>query len=95
MSDLKKLCADAESKGLAGVSFDRDEGAKTAAEFLSRERIAWPNYHDQDGSLGRALATRNSLESPDRWRRQGYEVSNLKAAVGKLGSLPYLELTGS
>jgi thiol-disulfide isomerase/thioredoxin/outer membrane lipoprotein-sorting protein len=92
MPDLKKLYAETESKGLAWVSIDNDEDAKTASEFVSKETIPWPNYHDEDGSLGRAyqrqgipLGVLIDGEGKITFYESGYEISELRAAIAKLG----------
>lgn len=92
MSDLKKLYGETESKGLAWVSVDSDEDSKTAAEFLSREHIPWPNYHDEDGSLGRAyqregipLGVLIDADGKVGFYESGYEIAELRSAIAKLG----------
>lgn len=92
MPDLKKLYAETESKGLAWVSVDSDEESKTAAEFVSREHIPWPNYHDADGSLGKAyqregipLGVLIDAEGKVAFYESGYEIAELRSAIAKLG----------
>jgi hypothetical protein len=86
MSDLKKLYADTESKGMAWASVDSDEDAKTADEFRLREHVPWPNHHDQDGSLGRAYQRQEiPLGVVFAFYEPGYEISELRAAIANLG----------
>jgi thiol-disulfide isomerase/thioredoxin len=91
-SDLKKLYAETEGKGLAWVSIDNDEDSKTAAEFVSKENIPWPNYHDEDGSLGRTyqregipLGVLIDAEGKITFYKSGYEIAELRSAIAKLG----------
>ena len=91
-SDLRKLFEETESKGLTWISVDSDEDSKTAAEFVSNENIPWPNYHDEDGSLGRAyqregipLGVLIDAEGKITFYKSGYEISELRSAIAKLG----------
>jgi len=92
MPDLKKLYSETENKGMAWISVDNDDDASTALVFLSREKIPWPNYHDQDGSLGKAfqregipLGVLIDAEGKITFYESGYEISELRAAIAKLG----------
>jgi hypothetical protein len=46
------------SKRLQVVSIDRDETAETATRYLSLHEFGWPNYHDGEGRLSKALGDR-------------------------------------
>jgi hypothetical protein len=46
------------SNGLQVVSSDRDETAETATRYLSLHEFGWPNYHDGEGRLSKALGDR-------------------------------------
>jgi hypothetical protein len=92
MPGLKKLYAETASKGLAFVSIDSDEDASTSAEFVNKEQIPWPNYHDADGALGQAFG-RDTLplgvlidgEGKVTFYKTAYSVAELRAAIAKLG----------
>ncbi len=92
MSDLKTLYAQTEGKGLAWISIDNDEDSSTAAEFVTREHVPWPNFHDEDGSLGKAfqregipLGVLIDGEGKVVFYESGYEMSELRGAIAKLG----------
>lgn len=92
MPDLTKLYAEVKGKGLVWMSVDNDEDSGDAAAFLSGEHISWPNYHDEDGSLGKAFQRRGiplgvliDAEGTITFYKSGYEISDLRAAIAKLG----------
>jgi thiol-disulfide isomerase/thioredoxin len=92
MPDLKKLYAETASKGLAWVSIDSDEDASASAKFVKDEKIPWPNYHDDDGTLGKAfgreaipLGILIDSQGKVTFYSVGYDISELRAAVAKLG----------
>jgi thiol-disulfide isomerase/thioredoxin len=92
MPDLKKLYAETVSKGLAWVSIDSDEAARASAKFVEDEKIPWPNYHDDDGTLGKAfgreaipLGVLVDQTGKVTFYRVAYDISELRAAVAKLG----------
>jgi len=90
--DLLKLYAETESKGLTWVGIDNDENPDAATKFISQSHIPWPNYHDLDGSMGAAFQ-RNVIplgilvdaRGNIAFYQSGYEVSELRAAIAKLG----------
>jgi hypothetical protein len=77
---------------LVWVSIDSDEDASAVAAFLSREHVAWPNYHDQNGLFGKAFH-RNGIplgvlvdaEGKITFYKTGYGITDLRAAIAKLG----------
>jgi thiol-disulfide isomerase/thioredoxin len=90
--DLKKLYAETQEKGLVWISIDSDHDASTVAAFLTREHVPWPNYHDEDGSLGGAyqragipLGVLIDAEGKITFYESGYEIPSLRAAIAKLG----------
>jgi thiol-disulfide isomerase/thioredoxin len=90
--ELRKLYTETESKGLIWISVDDDEDADDAAKFMSREKLLWPNYHDTDGSLGKAfqregipLGVLIDAEGKVTFYKSGCEISDLRAAITKLG----------
>lgn len=92
MPDLTKLYAETQGKGLVWMSVDSDDDSSAAAEFISREHIPWPNYHDEDGSLGKAfgrfgipLGVLIDAEGKVTFYESGYEISELRTAIAKLG----------
>jgi thiol-disulfide isomerase/thioredoxin len=92
ISDLMKLHAETEVKGLVWISIDNDEDPDSATTFISREHIPWSNYHDEDGSLGDAfhrqgipLGVLLDAEGKVVFWQSGYGISDLRAAIAKLG----------
>ncbi|MGA9718275.1 MAG: TlpA disulfide reductase family protein [Acidobacteriaceae bacterium] len=55
MPSLGRLEKEMRGNGLQVVSIDRDEAAGTATHYLSLHGFQWPNYHDKEGKLGKAL----------------------------------------
>jgi thiol-disulfide isomerase/thioredoxin/outer membrane lipoprotein-sorting protein len=55
MPSLGRLEKEMRGTGLQVVSIDRDEAAETATHYLSLHGFQWPNYHDREGKLGKAL----------------------------------------
>ena len=53
---LDKIYHEATEKGLVLISVDRDEEAKTAADFFAKKGYAWPNFHD-DGEIEKLLGS--------------------------------------
>jgi thiol-disulfide isomerase/thioredoxin len=90
--DLLKLYGETESKGLVWVGIDNDENPDAATKFVSQNHIPWPNYHDMDGSMGAAYQ-RNAIplgilvdgHGNIAFYQSGYEISDLRAAIAKLG----------
>jgi len=92
MPDLAKLYSETAEKGLVWLSIDSDEDPADATAFIAREHIPWTNYHDADGSLGEAFHREGIplgvLIDPDgkvTFCRSGYEISDLRSAIAKLG----------
>jgi thiol-disulfide isomerase/thioredoxin len=90
--DLTKLYSETAEKGLVWLSIDSDEDPATAASFLAQEHVRWPNYHDGDGSLGKAfhldgipLAVLIDADGKVTFQRSGYEIPELRNAIAKLG----------
>lgn len=93
MPDLAKLYSETAQKGLVWLSIDSDEDAADAAAFMSKEHIPWPNYHDDDGSLGEAfhregipLGVLINADGRILFYQSGYEISDLRTAISKLGA---------
>jgi thiol-disulfide isomerase/thioredoxin len=92
MPGLTKLYAETADKGMVWLSIDSDEDASAVAAFLSREHIAWPNYHDQNGLFGEAFH-RNGIplgvlvdaDGKITFYKTGYKIADLRAAIAKLG----------
>ena len=92
MPDLTKFYQETANKGLMWVSIDNDEAPEDAAKFVAEDHIPWPNYHDADGSLGKAfqrvgipLGVLIDSEGKIVFYESGYEISELRAAVARLG----------
>lgn len=92
MPHLGELYAEIKGKDLAWMSIDNDEDSTSAAEFLADQHIPWPNYHDEDGSLGKAfhregipLGVLIDADGKVVFHQSGYEISDLRAAIAKLG----------
>ena len=90
--ELNKLYSETASNGLAWISVDSDEDAADAAKFMSVQHIPWPNYHDADGSFGKAfqregipLGVLIDADGKVAFYETGYEISDLRSAIAKLG----------
>jgi thiol-disulfide isomerase/thioredoxin len=90
--ELIKLYGETESRGLVWAGIDSDENPDAATKFISQGHIPWPNYHDVDGTMGAAFQ-RNSIplgilvdaRGNIAFYQSGYEISDLRAAIAKLG----------
>ncbi|HZQ20917.1 MAG TPA: redoxin family protein [Terriglobales bacterium] len=94
MPDLKRLYADTLGS-VTWISIDSDEDPDSATIYLKQEKIPWANYHDEDGSLGKAFGREaiplGVLIDPDgkvTFYKSGYDIADLRAAMAKL--LPQL-----
>lgn len=92
MPGLSKLYVETADKGLEWVSIDYDKDPDTVAAFLGRDHIPWPNYHDGDGSLGKAfhragipLGVLIDADGKITFHKSGYGIAELRAAIAKLG----------
>ena len=91
-ADLMKLYAETEGKGLVWIGIDNDEDSAIANTFMSSEHLPWPNYHDEDGSLGKAfhregipLGVLVDADGKVTFYESGYDISDLRTAIAKLG----------
>lgn len=89
---LSQIAEETKSKGLVTISVDQDEDAKTAVDFLSRKGYTWQNFHDEDGSVAKALGSsaipRTMLiDSQGKiiFDSAGDSEFELRAAIAKLG----------
>jgi thiol-disulfide isomerase/thioredoxin len=89
--ELKKLYSETASKGLVWLTFDNDEDPATAEKFLKQEQIPWPNYHDEDGTIGNAFRREGiplgiliDAEGKVTFYKTGYEIPELRSAIAKL-----------
>lgn len=55
MPSLGRLEKEMRGGGLQVVSIDRDKAPETAADYLAVHGFGWPNYHDGEGRLSKAL----------------------------------------
>ena len=91
-ADLMKVYAETEGKGLVWIGIDNDEDSAIANTFMSSEHLPWPNYHDEDGSLGKAfhregipLGVLVDADGKVTFYQSGYDISDLRTAIAKLG----------
>ena len=56
MPSLGRLEKEMKAKGLQVISVDRDEVAENATHYMAVHGFTWPNYHDGEGKLSKALA---------------------------------------
>jgi thiol-disulfide isomerase/thioredoxin len=83
-----------KGRGLEFFSVDEDQDAKTAADFLAKKNIPWPNVHD-GGEIGKAfnktglpLTVLVDAQGKVVYYQTGYandNLSDLRAAIAKLG----------
>jgi thiol-disulfide isomerase/thioredoxin len=94
LPDLTKLYAETQNQGLVWISIDNDEDPADVAAYLSKKHLSmpWPNYHDEDGSLGKAfhrfgipLGVLIDKDGKITFYRSGYEIADLRSAIAKLG----------
>lgn len=92
MPELSKLYQETANKGLVWMSIDNDEDADDAGKFLAENHIPWPNYHDADGSMGKAfqregvpLGVLIDADGKVVFYESGYGISELRTAIAKLG----------
>jgi thiol-disulfide isomerase/thioredoxin len=92
ISDLKQLYSDVGGKGLLLLTVDDQDDAATAANFLDREHVPWPNLHDPDGAMHKAFKPRGipfqvliDREGKVLFYQVGEDIGKLRAAVAKLG----------
>ena len=90
--DLKDLHDETAAKGLAWIGIDNDEDPDAATTFLSEEHVAWPNFHDGDGTIGGAFGREGIplgvvVDANGRivFYKAGYEISEVRSAIAKLG----------
>ena len=95
---LKKIHAEASTKGLVMLGIDEDEDEKTALDFLAKQNEGWPNYHDGDGEIERALGLGGvpklilvDASGKIVYAQVGFQESQVRAAISKLGP-EYAEL---
>jgi hypothetical protein len=55
LPSLNRIFAEVREKGLAVISFDQDRDAARATAYLARHHYNWPNFHDGDRSVEKAL----------------------------------------
>ncbi|HZS25812.1 MAG TPA: TlpA disulfide reductase family protein [Candidatus Angelobacter sp.] len=92
LDSFKKLHEQTAAKGLALLSIDEDEDAKTAADFWSRREMTWPDFHD-DGEVWRSFPGSEGIpyyvlidgDGQIVFSKTGAKDSALRAAIAKLG----------
>jgi thiol-disulfide isomerase/thioredoxin len=92
LPELTKLYPETAKKGLAWISVDGDEGSADATKFIPDEPMPWANYHEEDDGLGKAdqrealpLGVLIDRDGSVVFYQSGYEISDLRVAIGKLG----------
>jgi thiol-disulfide isomerase/thioredoxin/outer membrane lipoprotein-sorting protein len=93
MPALIELYKEFSPKGLILVSVDEDEDAETAAQFWTKHKAPWMNYHDADGDIQQRLAPGGIplfvlIDSSGKilFAESGYDEAHVRAAVARLGS---------
>jgi thiol-disulfide isomerase/thioredoxin/outer membrane lipoprotein-sorting protein len=93
MPELKDLYSET-AKSVIWISIDSDEDPNAASTYLSQQHISWPNYHDEDGTLGKAferdgipLGVLIDADGKIIFYKSGYDISELRAALAKIS--PY------
>jgi thiol-disulfide isomerase/thioredoxin len=91
MPQLKSLYSETAPKGLVWISVDGDDNPAEVDSFLAEQQIPWPNYHDNDGSLGKAFGRQGlplgvliDAEGKVTFYKAGYDVAELRTAISKL-----------
>jgi thiol-disulfide isomerase/thioredoxin len=91
MPQLKSLYSETAPKGLVWISVDGDDNPAEVDSFLAEQQIPWPNYHDTDGSLGKAFGRQGlplgvliDAEGKVTFYKAGYDVAELWTAISKL-----------
>jgi hypothetical protein len=94
MPDLKRLYSET-SASVVWLSIDNDQDPDAAAAYLSKEHVPWPNYHDEDGSLGGAfgrvgipLAVLIDPQGNVTFYKSDYGIAELRAAMASLAPAP-------
>jgi thiol-disulfide isomerase/thioredoxin/outer membrane lipoprotein-sorting protein len=57
LPQLAQIYREAGDKGLVVLAIDRDDGADTAAAFLSKKGYAWRNFHDGNGEIEKLVGS--------------------------------------
>lgn len=90
--DLKKLYAEIAGKNLVFLTVDIDEDPATATEYLAREKVSWPNYHDAAQSVEKPFGARAipfqlviDREGKVVFLQEDDDMTALRAALAKLG----------
>jgi thiol-disulfide isomerase/thioredoxin/outer membrane lipoprotein-sorting protein len=90
--ELKKLYAETAPKGLIWVGIDSDKTRETVSNYLVIEHVAWPDYHDGDGTIGEAFGRQSIplgvlLDSAGtiKFYAVGFDIAELRAAIANLG----------
>jgi thiol-disulfide isomerase/thioredoxin len=92
MPKLANLYQQTKDKGLVLLTFDKDEDAKDATDFLAKKHYAWANFHDE-GDIGKAFGEHFGIprtilidvNGKIVYDRSGGNEDQLLAAVAKLG----------
>jgi len=91
MPALEKLYSETVNKGLVVLSIDNDEEAQTAAEFLTKRKAPWVNFHLTDEIAaafpehGIPYFVLTDTSGKVVYSYQGLDEERLRAAVAKLG----------
>ena len=92
MPQLNQLYAETEGKGLVWIGIDYDKDRSAVSAFLARDRISWPNYHDDDGSIAKAFQRKGiplgvliDAEGKITFYKSEYGIAELRTAIAKLG----------
>jgi thiol-disulfide isomerase/thioredoxin len=92
LADLAKLRAAAKNTNLIFLTVDEDEDAKTATDFLAKNGYTWPNFHDGDATVSKAVGSSAvpqtiliDAKGKIVFDQQRYTEDDLRRAIAALG----------
>jgi thiol-disulfide isomerase/thioredoxin len=91
MPSVRKLYSEAAKNGLILLSIDEDDDAEKAADFLSRNKESWANFHD-DGEIVRLFPNEGIphfvlIDSAAEvvFSKSSFDEPAMRAAIAALG----------
>ncbi|HZU43265.1 MAG TPA: TlpA disulfide reductase family protein [Terriglobales bacterium] len=92
LAELAKIQAVAKNTNLIFLTVDEDEEAKTATDFLAKQGYNWPNFHDVDAIMSKALGSSSvpqtiliDAKGKIVFDQQRYTQDELRRAIAGLG----------